>query len=601
MLHLAVPPRSAQPIDSSATGAALSRYGTVERRLRDETISEDEYPVTLGRKNLALLSSAQLQPGLISFPVARIMRDGRGGFISDAAFLPPLLRIGVVEDFLLRLKRLADTIEEKITTTRRGKRANTGFESGTSALDVANYWFLHALCTALPALRQQLVSRAGHPEELYSILAELAGSLCTFALDSNPATLPMYDHLHLNQVFTELENHIQRHLEIVVPSNTVTFEFRRLDQNIHVARVLDERCLRRSRWILGIRSDVAESTVMRMTPNLVKICSAEGAIKLVQRALPGLELVHLPVPPSALSAQADMHLLQHRSCRTLLATYTGSAQRRRLPARGARQRVLRSHGHHRGKLMTPNEVLPRLRSNSLAMSFQDVLTVILRVRYRVQRVADVAGFRDSIRKMIAAATQEARRLGYSDKTAQMALYAIVGFLDESILNSQDPTFQDWARRPLQEEMFGGHFAGEYFFRNVDDLLNQQESPEVADTLELLALCLLLGFRGRYAAADHGEIQNILRRIREKITRIRGQLLLTPVRSAPPVVSVASGDPWIKRLVLATALMVLLVVVAFAAYTFLLHTGLEGVRAQFQFSPPIHQLAQHPALAGGLAS
>lgn len=306
VLHLAVPPRSAQPIDSSATGAALSRYGTVERRLRDETISEDEYPVTLGRKNLALLSSAQLQPGLISFPVARIMRDGRGGFISDAAFLPPLLRIGVVEDFLLRLKRLADTIEEKITTTRRGKRANTGFESGTSALDVANYWFLHALCTALPALRQQLVSRAGHPEELYSILSELAGSLCTFALDSNPATLPMYDHLHLNQVFTELENHIQRHLEIVVPSNTVTFEFRRLDQNIHVARVLDERCLRRSRWILGIRSDVAESTVMRMTPNLVKICSAEGAIKLVQRALPGLELVHVPVPPSALSAQADM-------------------------------------------------------------------------------------------------------------------------------------------------------------------------------------------------------------------------------------------------------------------------------------------------------
>jgi type VI protein secretion system component VasF len=54
---------------------------------------------------------------------------------------------------------------------------------------------------------------------------------------------------------------------------------------------------------------------------------------------------------------------------------------------------------------------------------------------------------------------------------------------------------------LQEEMFGGHFAGEYFFRNVTDLLNRPESAEVADVLELHALCLLLGYRGRFAFGD----------------------------------------------------------------------------------------------------
>lgn len=304
-LHLAVPVRSAQTLDPSQSAGDV-RYQTVEVRLRDETISEDEYPVTLGRKNLLLFSTAQLTSGLVSFPVARVLRDGKGGFLSDPTFLPPLLRIGVVDDLLLRLKRLADLIEEKITITRRGRRAITGFESGTSALDVANYWFLHALCTALPAMRQQILSRTGHPEELYTILSELAGSLCTFSLESTPVTLPVYDHLHLNRVFSELDDHIRRHLEMVVPTNTVTLEFRRFDQNVHAAQVLDERCFRRSRWILGIRSDVAESAIMRLTPNLVKICSAEGVIKLVQRALQGLELTHLPVPPSALSAQADM-------------------------------------------------------------------------------------------------------------------------------------------------------------------------------------------------------------------------------------------------------------------------------------------------------
>ncbi|HZL25350.1 MAG TPA: type VI secretion system baseplate subunit TssK [Acidobacteriaceae bacterium] len=307
MLHLAVPGRRGQGFDTDLNGGFDSRYATFERVLRDETISEDEYPVTLGRKNLILCSTAQLQPDHISFPIARILRDGKGGFVADPAFLPPLLRIGVIEDLLHRIKHLADLIEEKIIVTRSGQKKVGQFEAGTSALDVANYWFLHALCSVTPALRNQLASRNGHPEELYSILAEVSGSLCTFSLDSNPATIPAYDHLNLNRVFSELEDHIQRHLEIVVPSNTVTLDFRRSEQNVHFAQVLDERCFRRSRWIFGIRSDISESATMRLTPNLVKICSAEGVVKLVQRALPGLELVHLPVPPSALAAQADMH------------------------------------------------------------------------------------------------------------------------------------------------------------------------------------------------------------------------------------------------------------------------------------------------------
>lgn len=311
-LHLAVPARRSQGLDTdlSKTGmigvTTAARYGTFDRTLRDETISEDEYTVTLGRKNVLLLSTTQIKPEHVTFPIARIQRDGKGGFIADPAFLPPLIRIGVIEDLLLRAKRLADSIEQKITVTRRGKKNVGQFEAGTSALDVANYWFLHALCSALPALRHELATRTGHPETLYSILAELCGSLCTFSLDSNPATIPAYDHLDLNRVFYELEDHIQRHLEIIVPSNYVTLDFKRAEQYIHAAPVVDERCLRRSRWILGIRSDIAESQLMRLTPNLVKICSAEGVGKLVQRALQGLELIHLPVPPSALPAQADM-------------------------------------------------------------------------------------------------------------------------------------------------------------------------------------------------------------------------------------------------------------------------------------------------------
>ncbi len=308
LLFLAVPKRSSLGLDCDLEGSSGARYHAVDRSLTDETISRDEYTVALGNKNLILCSQAQLTENSISFPIARIARDGKGGFAVDPEFIPPCLRISANETLLLLLKRLIETLNERIKTVTRGKRRVGQFELGTSALDVANYWFLHALCSAVPSLQQHLDAKRSHPEELYLDLARLAGSLCTFSLESQPSELPAYEHLNLAGVFHALDSHIRRHLELVVPSNTVTLDFQQAGPYIQAATVNDERCFRRARWIFGIRSkSMSEGELLRLTPQLVKICSAEGVGKLVQRALPGLELLHLSVPPSAISAEADMH------------------------------------------------------------------------------------------------------------------------------------------------------------------------------------------------------------------------------------------------------------------------------------------------------
>jgi len=166
---------------------------------------------------------------------------------------------------------------------------------------------LHALCSSLPALRRHLQDRRSHPEEVYRDLARLAGALSTFSLEATREEIPKYQHRDLTATFREMDALIRRYLEVVAPSNTVTLQFRKAVDYIYAAEVKDERCLRRSRWIFGIRSSLTESVLLRQTPRLLKVCSAEGVGKLVQRALPGLELMHLPVPPAALHAQADMH------------------------------------------------------------------------------------------------------------------------------------------------------------------------------------------------------------------------------------------------------------------------------------------------------
>jgi type VI secretion system protein ImpJ len=309
VLHLAIPPRIDQGLDCDLGGGNGSgtRYSAVQRTLRDDSIGLGENSVSFARKNLALMSEAQLSADTVSFPVARVLRDGKGGFACDPDFIPPCLRIGASESLVLILHRLVQAIDEKILSTRSMRLSSARFELGTSALDVANYWFLHTLCSALPALRHHLQDRRSHPEEVYRDLARLTGALSTFSLEATRDEIPKYRHRDLTSTFREMDVLIRRYLEIVAPTNSVTLQFRKSDSYIFSADVNDERCLRRSRWVFGLRSPLTDSAILRQVPKLVKVCSAEGVAKLVQRALPGLELMHLPVPPAALHAQADMH------------------------------------------------------------------------------------------------------------------------------------------------------------------------------------------------------------------------------------------------------------------------------------------------------
>jgi type VI secretion system protein ImpJ len=307
ILYLAIPPRQDQGLDCDQGGGSNARYSAVQRTLRDDSGGQGESTISFARKNLVLVSEAQLAGDAVSFPIARVFRDGQGGFASDPDFIPPCLRISASESLVLLLHRLAQAIEEKIVSTRNMRQGSGGFELGTSALDVANYWFLHALGSSLPALRHHLQDRRSHPEEVYRDLARLAGALSTFALESTQEEIPSYRHRDLTSTFKEMDALIRRYLEVVSPSNSVTLQFRKADSYVYVAEVKDERCFRRSRWIFGVRSSTTDSVILRQTPKLVKVCSAEGVSKLVQRALPGLELMHVPVPPAALHAQADMH------------------------------------------------------------------------------------------------------------------------------------------------------------------------------------------------------------------------------------------------------------------------------------------------------
>lgn len=215
----------------------------------------------------------------------------------------------------------------------------------------------------------------------------------------------------------------------------------------------------------------------------------------------------------------------------------------------------------------------------LAIALQEAFTVTVRLRTGRQVASDADAFRAQMKRLLSAADRRARSEGYSPDAVKRAIYAFVAFLDESVLNSSQPMFSGWPRQPLQEEVFGDHMAGETFFQHLREMLGRQDEAEVADVLEVYHLCLLLGFRGRFASGDRGELDALMARIEEKILRVRGgRPPLAPGWRPLDERATRPFDPWIRWFVVVAVSMLATALVLFLLYSLLLGGAVDGIEA-----------------------
>jgi len=232
-------------------------------------------------------------------------------------------------------------------------------------------------------------------------------------------------------------------------------------------------------------------------------------------------------------------------------------------------------------LVTPAAPSPPTQHppGDLALALQEAFTVAARLRATRLAAPDADAFRARVKQLLTVADEEARRAGYAPEYVRLAVYAYVAFLDESVLNSGLPIFSEWPRQPLQEEVFGDHMAGETFFRHLQELLARQDSPALADVLEVFLLCLLLGFRGKYSAGGKGELQAFVNAAQEKILRIRGaRAELSPNWRPSTTAIVTPRDRWVRRLAILAVATLALAVVLFIVFALSLHGGISTLRA-----------------------
>jgi len=169
--------------------------------------------------------------------------------------------------------------------------------------------------------------------------------------------------------------------------------------------------------------------------------------------------------------------------------------------------------------MSANQTIVVDRKANLAMAFQELFTAIVRLRFSRQQAPNADMFRTHMRDAYRLAVQDAQAKGYSPRAVQKAGYAVIAFLDESVVSSRSQVFSNWSLSPMQKELFP-EVSGETFFQTVDELLAAPDCPEDADTLEVSLLSLLLGYRGRYALGNAEDLVSIMEKMSAKIARVR---------------------------------------------------------------------------------
>jgi type VI secretion system protein ImpK len=172
--------------------------------------------------------------------------------------------------------------------------------------------------------------------------------------------------------------------------------------------------------------------------------------------------------------------------------------------------------------MHPAETHPAAsKPDNLALLYQNVLTGIVRIQAGRQPLNDIEVFRKRMKAALQEVEREAGLAGYRSNDVRDAEFAVVAFLDETILSLRDPKAEDWRKKPLNIELFGQAIAGDVFFDKLTDIERRSDSPQLADLLEVYLLCLLLGFEGRFAPPLLGEVSRIAERLRRRIESIRG--------------------------------------------------------------------------------
>ncbi len=146
------------------------------------------------------------------------------------------------------------------------------------------------------------------------------------------------------------------------------------------------------------------------------------------------------------------------------------------------------------------------KRKTLADIASDCLILILQLR-ATNNYGDPALLLNHVNDMFENFERKARTEAIDNEKVNLAKFALIAFLDETIISSSWDQKETWLTEPLQLKLFDTFNAGEEFFDNLNKL--KQRISANKDVLEIYFLCLTLGFKGKYQLQSPENLRRII--------------------------------------------------------------------------------------------
>ncbi len=239
-------------------------------------------------------------------PIAELLTEEEGLSV-NTDFIPPSLSLESSVGLLNLIKEVREKVAARCVRLEEYKSPrmmqSADMEPGVFFLLMG----LRTLAGYAPWLNLAVETGRYHPLQVYEMLVQMAGELSLFSSDlsatgqnrAGTQAIPPYDHQDPGKCFRTLIALIYRLLDEITfgPESVIPLE---PDEDYYTGQTPSHVFSDRYVYYLSLRTELDQERVTKSLQSLAKLSARENMEVLISRALPGLGLEYVPVPPPGL-------------------------------------------------------------------------------------------------------------------------------------------------------------------------------------------------------------------------------------------------------------------------------------------------------------
>ncbi|MEN6320487.1 MAG: type VI secretion system baseplate subunit TssK [Syntrophaceae bacterium] len=247
----------------------------------------------------------------VLIPVAQLERAGEEIVLSQN-FIPPCMSLSSSGILLKIIKEIRDQISARGRQLEEYKSQRGIQTAEFGSRDMVYMLALRSLNRYIPMLFQFTETPQVHPWMVFGLLRQLIGELSAFSENINALgdakdgsrSLPFYNHRNIYECFSSAQSLISQLLDEITagPDYVIRLVY---DGTYYTAELKPAVFEGRNRYYIVLKTEDDPKAILDSISTAAKLSSREQLPLLIARALPGIGLEHLAIPPQELPRRAN--------------------------------------------------------------------------------------------------------------------------------------------------------------------------------------------------------------------------------------------------------------------------------------------------------